>query len=85
MALHGRILRLIALLFVALGAALLGLGLNAVLNPSCRTAVYLCPKAGCLPTPCPTTTDYIWGVEWAVPGGALLAAGVILYHRAKTR
>lgn len=82
MASRARTVRLIGLLLVALGAVLLGLGLNAVLNPSCRNAVYLCPKAGCPPTPCPSSTDYVWGAEWGVPGGAVLVAGVMLYRKA---
>ncbi len=75
--------RLIAVLLVALGAVLLGLGTNAILNPPCRNVVYLCPKAGCPPIACPTVTDYVWAAEWGIPGIGVLAAGLILYRRAQ--
>lgn len=78
--------RLAAIIVVAMGAALLGLAVNAIVNPPCRSAVYLCPKPGCtnLP-PCPGTTDMVWAAEWGVPGGSLLLAGLLLYRRARVR
>ncbi len=79
----GRKTRLLAVLLVALGAILIGLALNAIVNAPCRSAAYLCPKAGCtnLP-PCPGMTDLVGAAEWGVPGVLLLVAGLLLYRKA---
>jgi hypothetical protein len=63
------------IVLVLFGMALLGLGLNAIINPSCMYQfVRVCPGFG----------DYLVSLALDVPGALLIAAGLIAHQRAKT-